>query len=131
MSFSKGIFPKILKRAKVTPIFKRKDPTHMGSYRLISILSYFSKIIEKLMKHRILKFLDINNILYKYHYGFRQGFSTKLALIEITEQTRNALDNEKLAMGIYPDLSKVFDTVNHKILTEKMEKHGLRGIVKD
>ena len=75
-------------------------------------------IIEKLMKQRLLKFLDINNILHKYQCGCRQGFSTKLALIEITEQIRNALGKGELVMGIYLDLSKAFVTVNHKILIE-------------
>ncbi len=70
-------------------------------------------------------------ILYEQPYGFRQGFSTKLALIETTEQTRIALDNGELAMGIYLDLSKAFDTVNDKILNKNMEKYGLRGVAKD
>ncbi len=119
MSFSNGIFPNILKTANVSPIFKIKDPTIMGNYRPISILSSFRKIIEKIMKERLSKFLDFNNILYNHQYGFRKVFSTKLAIIEITEQIRNALHKGELAMGIYLDLSKAFDTVNHKILREK------------
>ncbi len=86
-SFVTGKFPKILKTARVTPLFKKNDPTEIGNYRPVSILSCISKIIEKLMKKRITYFLDDHNILYtgKYQYGFRKG-TTKMALIEITEQ---------------------------------------------
>ncbi len=71
----------------------------MGNYWPISIFSGFSKILEKIMKERLSKFLNINNILYtgNHQYGFRKGFSAKLAIMEIKEQIQNALDKRGLA----------------------------------
>ncbi len=69
-SFSSGIFPDILKTAKVKPLFKKNDPTLMGNYRPVSILSCVSKIFEKIMKNRLRTYLDSNKILYKYQFGF-------------------------------------------------------------
>ncbi len=81
------------------------------------------------MNNRLIVFLHNHEILYKYQFGFRKGHSTNLALIEITEQLRAALDRGDYALGAYLDLSKAFDTVDHKILLNKREHYGIRGIV--
>ncbi len=101
----------------------------MGNYRPVSILSCINKIFAKIMKNRLTSYLEKNKILYKYQFGFRKGYSTKLALLEITEHIRRALDEGNFALGLYLDLSKVFDTVNHTILLEKLHHYGIRGHV--
>ena len=73
MSFQQGVFPDQMKTAKVIPIYKEGAKTDVGNYRPISLLTSFSKIYEKLMHCRILKFLDSNNSLYEMMYGFRLG----------------------------------------------------------
>ena len=123
-SFATGTFPDILKLAKVKPLYKKNDQTSMGNYRPVSILSSFSKIIEKIMKTRLISFLNKTDTLYKYQFGFRKGYSTKLALLEITEQIRDALDEVNYALGLYLDVSKAFETVNHTILLEKLYHYG-------
>merc|ERR1711874_112311 len=73
-------------------------------------------------------FLNKNNAFYKYQYGFRENHSTDHALIEIVDGIKLDIDSSKLAGGIFVDLTKAFDTVNHKILFEKLKHLGIRGI---
>ena len=76
---------------------------------------------------RLYKFLNKYNVLYKYQFGFRQGHSTSHALIEIIDNMKSAIDNDKYVCGIFLDLSKAFDTVNHDILLRKLHHYGIRG----
>ena len=72
-------------------------------------------------------FLEQNNALYDFQFGFRNNHSTNHALIEITEQIRNACDKNLYTCGVYPDLQKAFDTINHEILLKKREYYGIKG----
>ena len=126
-SFSSGIFPDLLKIVKVIPIHKGGSTQDMNNYRPISLLSIFDKIIEKLMHKRLYKFLDENNILYDKQFGFRKKNSTIFSLIEITEKIKESIDNKKFGCGIFIDLRKAFDTVNHDILLKKLDHYGIRG----
>ena len=127
LSFSSGVFPNAIKIAKVIPIHKGGSTDELNNYRPISILSIFDKIIEKLIHKQLYHFLTINNVLFKNQYGFRKNNSTSLALIQMVEKIRESIDNKKIGCGIFIDLSKAFDTVNHKILLKKLEHYGIRG----
>lgn len=129
LSFSNGVFPDRLKIAKVVPIYKKEDRSLMSNYRPISLLSVFSKLIERLMHKRLYSFLTKNNILYRYQFGFRKNFSTTLALIEVIDNLIQNMESDNISVGIYLDLQKAFDTVNHKILLAKMNNYGIRGNV--
>ena len=83
---------------------------NFSNYRPISLLPNFSKILEKLMFNRLSDFLNKHEILYEQQYGFRQGFSTDFALIELSDKIAKAIDDKKFMMGIFIDLSKAFDT---------------------
>ena len=83
--------------------------------------------MEKLIAKRVLKFLNEHEILYEYQFGFRENYSTTLAITEIVENLLTELQNGKLVAGIYLDLSKAFDTVDHNILLDKLEHYGIRG----
>ena len=122
-----GEYPDKLKIAKVLPIFKKGPTNILSNYRPISVLSVLNKIFEKLLCKRLYKFLNKHNVLYKYQFGFRQGHSTSHALIEIMDNVRSAIDNDMYTCGIFIDLSKAFDTVNHAILLEKLHHYGIRG----
>ena len=126
-SFTQGIFPDALKIAKVIPIYKKEDQQLANNYRPISILSYHSKIIERLMQNRLINFLNRFKLLYELQFGFRQGYSTNLALVDIIESINISLDKGEYVWGIYLDLSKAFDTVDHNILLNKLEFYGIRG----
>ena len=125
-SFAIGIFPDKLKIAKVIPIFKKGVRTKTSNYRPISLLSTFSKIFEKLMQTRLQKFLETCDVLFCMQFGFRSGHSTEHALISLTESIKTTLDNKRLGCGIFIDLQKAFDTVNHEILLNKLEHYGIR-----
>ena len=126
-SFQSGIFPDKLKIAKVISLFKKGNPELPSNYRPISLLPIFSKIFEKLMYRRLYRFLEIHNILYSLQFGFQENHSIDHALVSLTEAIRNTLDNKRFGCGIFIDLQKAFDTVNHKILLSKLEHYGIRG----
>ena len=80
------------------------------------------------MYSRLSKFVDKFDCLYKRQFGFRNAHSTNHALISITEEIRKALDNNEFSCGVFLDSQKAFDTVNHKILIDKLHHYGVRGV---
>ena len=125
-SFENG-FPDELKIAKVIPNFKTGDKKDTLNYRPISILTFFSKIFEKTMYNHLISFIDKENILYKFQFGFRKSHSTNHAIISMVEKVNQDLDTGKVLFGVFLDLEKAFDTVDHKILLDKIFKYGVRG----
>ena len=117
-----------MKVSQVTPVYKNGDVTDPGNYRLISTLSPFSKVLERLIYNQLYNFLEKHSILYQYQFGFRKGYSTEQAqILEITDTLRKALDKKLVTCGLFLDFSKVFDTVNHDILLTKLYHYGVRG----
>jgi len=104
----------------VIPIFKKGDKYLPSNYRPISLLSTFSKLLEKVMYKRLYSNLQGNNILYRYQFGFRKNHSTALALIDVVDSICQYLDHNETVIGLYLDLQKAFDTVSHKILLQKL-----------
>ena len=113
MSVLSGIYPGKLKHAKVTPIYKADDETDPNNYRPISLLSVFNRIFEKLMYKRLQSFLNKNDILVKSQYGFREKCSTQHAILDILSKIQNNIDKRLYSCGIFSDLKKAFDTVDH------------------
>ena len=124
-----GIFPDILKIAKVTPLHKKESKLNYLNYRPISLLSVFNKIYEKLIYSRSYHFLNQNKLINSNQFGFRSNHSTNHALLNLTERIKSLVDTGKYVCGIFIDLEKAFDTVNHKILCEKLNYYGFRGKV--
>ena len=132
LSFSTGTYIDKLKLSKIIPIYKEKgDKLSSINYRPISLLSNVNKIFEKLMYKRLYSFLEEQKSIYDYQFGFRQYHSTTHALIDLTEDVRKAIDNNKFSCGVFIDLQKAFDTVDHNILLKKLEYYGIRGIAND
>ena len=86
------------------------------------------KIIEKLMYNRIIQFLEDNKIIYYKQFGFRKNVSIAHTVINLIENAQTALDNNKFLCGIFIDLEKASDTVDHNILLSKLNYYGIRGI---
>ena len=105
-SFSTGVIPYKLKLAKVVPIHKKGSFDNPTNYRPISLLSVFSKLIEKLMHQRLYKFLELCDVLYSLQFGFREKHSTNHALISMTEAIKSTIDNKKFGCGVFIDLKK-------------------------
>ena len=81
------------------------------------------------MHRRIYNFLSKHNVLYKHQFGFRKNYSTSLALLDVVDTCYRNLDQNNKIIGIYFDLQKAFDTVDHSIVLYKLYSYGIRGIM--
>ena len=115
-------FPDSLKSADVFPIYKKKDRTNAENYRPVSVLSYTSKVFERILHDQIN--LKMKNILSSRLCGYRKGFSTQHAIICMIEKFRKSLDNKGFAAAVLMDLSKAFDCMNHELLLGKLYAYG-------
>ena len=126
LSVTTGIFPDELKIARVIPVFKSEDALLFSNYRPVSVLPVLSKIFERIMYDRLLKYLNKYDLLYKYQFGFRNKHSPNLALIFLIDKISTAIDEGKYVIGLFLDFKKAFDTVNHAILLQKLEYYGIK-----
>ena len=110
-------------------MYKGEDETLSENYRPISLLSIYDRLFEKLLYCRLIKFINKNDILYDLQYGFRNKHSTQHAILDIVNTIHSNMDNRKTSCGIFVDLKKAFDTVNHEILLTKLEHYGIRGVI--
>ena len=99
-----------------------------SNYRPISLLITISKLLEKVIYKRTYGFLEKENAIYKSQYGFRSKHSCKQAVCELLSEIIKNNDKDQITMTVYLDLSKAFDTLDHKLLLNKMERYGIRGI---
>ena len=127
LSLTKGVFPDKLKIARITPIFKSGERELVSNYRPISVLTCFSKILERIMYNRLYSFIVENNVLYNKQFGFQKEHSTEHAILQLTNQILQSFDEDKFTIGVFIDLSKAFDTVNHNILLKKLSYYGVRN----
>lgn len=126
-SITSGVFPTNMKYADVIPLHKSKDKRLATNYRPISLLIVISKLLEKIMHKRTYEFLQKNNLIYDSQYGFREKHSCENAVSELVGEITKNLELNKSTIAIFLDLSKAFDTLNHEVLLNKLDKYGIRG----
>ena len=90
-----------------------------------------SKILEKLIYNRVVLFLKKQNFFYKYQFGFRKNYSTSHATSLLIENIVEAFENKEHVLGVLLDLSKAFDSIDHKILLSKLWHCGICGVAHD
>ena len=121
----KGVFPRKLKIAVIKPIYKAGSKSLFGNYRPISMSPYISKVLEKLIHSRLMKYLTTSGIINENQCGFQNELSTYMPHILLQEKITKAFENGRVVCGIYLDLKKAFDTVDPKVLHLKLQKYGL------
>ena len=124
---NEGTFPDVLKVGKVTPVFKKDDPEVLGNYRPVSTLPIFGKIFEKVIYSRIYNFASSQGIFNENQFGFRKSHSTSHAINKSVSFINQSLKQRKHILGIFIDLSKAFDTIDHSTLLAKLNHYGIRG----
>ena len=128
LSLSSGTVPDQMKIARVVSLFKTGDLSLFTNYRPVSVLPAFSKILGRIAYNRLINFLNKFNILSNNQYGFRKNHSAAYALIQSYDKLSDAIDQGKVTLGLFIDLSQALDTVNHDILLAKLEFYGVRGV---
>lgn len=130
-SLCTGIFPDIFKTAKIKPLFKKGNKNEVQNYRPISLLSVFSKILERLFYVRMETFLSKFEAFSDCQHGFRKSKSTESAIFSFLKDIASSMDQNEVPIGIFLDLSKAFDVIDHNILLSKLPSYGIRGIALD
>ena len=128
MSFTNGVFPNLLKSAIISPIYKGGNNCDAGNYRPISILTIFSKLLEKIFYNRLIQFVSSNSILNSNQFSFRTGKSTSSAIAHVTAVLTIKINNNKYTTFVLLDLKKAFNLVSHELLLTKFSHYGIRGL---
>lgn len=128
LSLLLGEFPSRLKKTVVIPLYKKDDKCNANNYRPISLLSIFSKILEKIVKTRLITFLAKQNFFSKNQYGFQSKLNTSSALVDFMSQIYTGINDGKICAGIFVDVMKAFDTVDRDLLLTRMYDAGIRGV---
>ena len=123
LAFTSSEFPQSLKKARVTPVYKKEDKFLKKNYRPISILPVFSKIYERIIHDQLSSYFD--SIFDSRLCGFRAKHSTQHALIKMIGQWHQSLDTSGKVGAVLMDLSKAFDCIDHKLLLAKLKAYGL------
>ncbi|XP_061724268.1 uncharacterized protein LOC133530373 [Cydia pomonella] len=127
LCLSKCLYPNLLKKSLIRPIFKQGSHTNYSNYRPIAILSVINKIVEKIVVGQVSNFLEGNDILSPSQHGFRRGRSTATALTQFSNYVNSSLGGGQQVLAVFIDFRKAFDTLDHEQLLQAMDECGIRG----
>jgi hypothetical protein len=130
-SFGSGHFPSSLKIAKIYPKYKKGSHTKPENYRPISLISTFSKIIEKIALTQMVSHLERHDLIAKSQHGFLKGRSTTTALTTLFERIIDHLEDRKHVSAVLLDYSKAFDCLGHDLILKKLSTMGIGGLAKE
>lgn len=128
-SLQQGEIPCDWKLANITPIHKKGEKSNAKNYRPVSLTSVVSKILERVIRSRLMEHLSRNNLLSDYQYGFRPKRSTTSQLLHALDHWTHWLDTGENFDVMYMDYAKAFDSVPHERLLKKVQAYGIRGRV--
>ena len=126
-SLDTGYIPHVYLQQTIIPIHKKDSKAKAENYRPVSLTSHLIKIFERIMRTRIVDFIEKNNLIAPEQYGFRSGRSCMSQLLSHYEKLIQILEESSNADVLYLDMSKAFDRVDHKILLQKLNALGITG----
>ena len=118
-------FPTLMKYSKIIPLFKAGEKSDPSNFRPISILPVLSKIFEKIIFNQLLSHFTCNKLLHDKQFGFTKGRNTTDAGVALIKHIFDAWEEKQDAIGIFCDLSKAFDCVDHETLLLKLGHYGV------
>lgn len=122
-----GVFPDVLKIARIVPIFKKGSNNDVSSFRPIALVPVLAKLFEVIMFRQLYDYFEMHRLLVPAQFGFRKGRSTVAAVESLLDKILQSFESKRSTSVILCDLSRAFDCISHDILLSKLEKYGLRG----
>ena len=120
-------FPEPLKVVKVSPIFKVGSIEEIGNYQPVLVFPIFSKVLERILYNRTYQYFKENDMFFSKQFGFQVNNSTHHAILNLNDDILESFEKGQFILGVFIDLSKVFGTVNHNTLLDKLELYGING----
>lgn len=127
-SLSSGVVPNTWKTGNITALFKKGEKSDPGNYRPVSLTSVLCKLMEKVIRARIVDHMKQNTMFSKQQFGFMSGRSTVLQLLKVIEEWSEILDEGGTLDVVYMDFMKAFDTVPHRRLLNKIKSYGISDL---